>query len=368
MRRTVGFLLICLLIMVISLFLGCSDKTTQPGNKAPEITVTATPDTVDPTGVSNVVCVASDPEGGDLTYEWNPQAGDITAGVDEVAWTLPGISGTYWIEAAVTDNKGAASTDTAYVTVRGGTLLLQSESGIIAVDMEGNSWVFSDQTGEVEVLGTRIFTGRSNLAELDHNGNIIGSFTAPPEIPWVTTTIVLPDAGFAYIQNANDSIYFADPSENFLHAMPTPHQSPTPLQGTRGITVGSLLVMVDTQSDYIFTIDLATYAVDTLTAVVPGGDDLRDVFCSDGAYYTCRSYGVYSYKEGEGVSEICLIPGANHTAICVVGTYAYVCGVHREDLYRIDISTGAYDVLTSGLNNPRDMEYIPVALTPPGGW
>ncbi len=366
MPRASIWSLTILFVMVTGLFPGCGDKTTQPQEKGPTMLLSVDPDTVDPTGISHVVCLAVDPEGGDLTYEWNPQAGDIAGGPTEVAWTLPATPGTYSIEATVTDDRGAASADTAYVTVRGGTLLVRSQDGLTAVDMEGNSWVFFDQTGEVEVLGTRIFTGRSNLTELDHNGDIIGGFSAPPEIPWTTTFTVLPGAGFAFIQNANDSIYFADAAGNFLHAMPTPHQSPGGLQATKGTTVANSLVMVDTRSDYIFEIDLDTYLVDTLTAVVPGGDDLRDVFYSEGVYYACRSEGVYRYQEGEGVSEMCSISGGNHCAICVVGTHAYVCGPGCEDLYRIDITTGAYDVLTAGLSDPEDIEYIPVALTPPG--
>ena len=247
------------------------------------------------------------------------------------------------------------------------TLLVSCDEVLLAVDLEGNSFVFDSTGAEVEVLGTRIFLGPGNPTELDHNGEVIGTVLKPPEIPWSTTFTVLPDAGFAFIQNDNDSIFFMSSTGEYLHGMPTPHQSPSGLQSTRATTVGNSLVMVETRSDYIFAIDLDTYEVDTLTAVVPGGDDLRDVFYSDGVYYTCRSYGVYGYSEGEGVSEICTIEGANHCAICVVGDFAYVCGYGREDLYRVDLSTGEFDVLMTGLDDPDDIEFIPVILEPPAG-
>jgi hypothetical protein len=233
--------------------------------------------------------------------------------------------------------------------------------------MDGNFFVFDSTGAEVEVLDTRIFLGPGNITELDHDGEIIDFTVKPSQIPWATTFTVLPDAAFAFIQNNSDSIYFMGPTGEFLHAMPTPHQSPQGLQSTSGTAVGNSLVMVDTRSDYIFAIDLDTYAVDTLTAVIAGGDDLRDVFYSDGVYYACRSYGVYSYKEGEGVSEICDIPTGNHTAICVVDSFAYVCGPGKEDLYRINVSTGEYAVFVTGLEDPEDLEFIPVTLEPPGG-
>jgi hypothetical protein len=353
-------------IALTSLLPGCSDKTTQPKNRIPEVSVTADPDTVDPSGISNVVCVASDPEGGALTYYWNAEAGHITGGTDEVAWALPATPGTYFIEAEVVDDQGGAAADTAYVVVRGGTLLVQSESGLMAVDIDGSYFMFYDTQSEVEVLGTRIFFGTANVGELDHEGNVIGVRPNPPEIPWATTSIVLPDAGMAFINNERDSIYFMGPLGDFVHVIPTPHQSPGGLQSTGGTTVGNSLVMVDTRSDYIFKIDLGTYAVDSLAAVVPGGRDLRDVDYSDGAYYVCRSEGIYRYREGEGVVEVCSIPGANHCAICVVGTQAYVCSCGQDEVYRIDLSTGEYEALTDGISGPEDIEYIPVALEAPG--
>jgi hypothetical protein len=356
---------VCTLLAAIFILQGCGDdSTTGPTNKAPEISgLSAEPDTVDPMGTSVITCTASDADGDSLSYAWNPQQGTISGTGDEVTWNATATPGSYSIVVTVTDEKSKSSSDTVYVTVRGGTLLVDNDGVLLAVDFAGNHFTFYDGASLVEVLGTRIFTGRGTMYEIDHAGGSSLLFNRPDCRPWAIATVVLPGAGFAFISNDTDSIYFADAAGECDRVIEIPHPSPGDLQSTGGTLVGNNLVMVDTRSNKIWQIDLATDQISSLAEITPDGDDLRDVDFRDGAYYTCMSFAIHRYIPGQGVTEIATIPGANHCTICVVGRYAYVgeCG-HR--IHRVDIDTGQYEVFLDGLDDVRDIEFIPVTLTP----
>jgi hypothetical protein len=344
---------------------GCGeDDPTGPLNHTPGIAgLAADPDTVDPTGSSTISCTATDVDGDSLAYAWHPQAGTISGTGNQVVWDAPASPGDYSIVVTVTDERGLSASDTACVNVRGGTLLVDNDGELLAVDFTGVGFTFYDGGAQIEVLGTRIFSGRGTMFEIDHSGNASSLFARPDRVPWATATIVLPDAGFAFINNDTDSIYFVDAAGNIDRVIEVPNPSPDGLQSTGGTTVDNNLVMVDTRSNKIWQIDLATDEVSYIAEINPDGYDLRDVDFSDGAYYTCTSLSVYKYVPGEGVTQLATIPGANNSSICVVGRYAYVGGYRRENIYRVDTSTGQYEVFTVGLDEATDLEFVPAVLS-----
>jgi hypothetical protein len=70
-----------------------------------------------------VTCVASDPNGDDLTYEWsavddagNP-AGNITREGSTITWIAPNDYGTYTITVTVTDGRGGEASDYTEIIV-----------------------------------------------------------------------------------------------------------------------------------------------------------------------------------------------------------------------------------------------------------
>ena len=122
--------------------------------------------------------------------------------------------------------------------------------------------------------------------------------------------------------------------------------------------------MVETGSSEIWQVDLATYQISELADLAEGNNDNRDVDYDAGAYYVCESLNVHKYIPGSEETLLATIPGSNHGAICVVGRYAYVGGYRREELYRVDIQTGDYEVFLDGLASAEDIEFIPVTLAP----
>lgn len=76
-------------------------------NKAPVIEVLkADPSLVNPGETSIIRCVASDPDGDDLTYLWAATKGDIVEEGASAIWTAPDSGGTHTITLTVTDGNG----------------------------------------------------------------------------------------------------------------------------------------------------------------------------------------------------------------------------------------------------------------------
>ena len=75
-------------------------------NKSPVISsLTASEGWVNPSGSCEVECVASDPDGDELSYTW-AACGDISGGGSVVTWTAPAAPGDYTIAVKVTDGRG----------------------------------------------------------------------------------------------------------------------------------------------------------------------------------------------------------------------------------------------------------------------
>jgi hypothetical protein len=61
---------------------------------------------VKPGGHGTITCVASDPDGDELTYTWKAERGAISGEGPEVVWTAPSEYGLYLITVTVSDGRG----------------------------------------------------------------------------------------------------------------------------------------------------------------------------------------------------------------------------------------------------------------------
>ena len=91
-----------ILVLAILLVAGCT-----PPNQPPFISsLTASNERVSPSGSCQVKCVASDPDGDELSYAWSASRGSISGESSTVTWTAPAAPGNYTIIVKVTDGRG----------------------------------------------------------------------------------------------------------------------------------------------------------------------------------------------------------------------------------------------------------------------
>ena len=106
-----------LLIMTAVIMLLVPSCTMTP-NHPPIITsLEAEAETVFPSGSCQIVCIASDPDGDELSYEWSTSGGDIYVTGPEVTWTAPEEVGIYSITVVVDDGYGDSVSGTLSIKV-----------------------------------------------------------------------------------------------------------------------------------------------------------------------------------------------------------------------------------------------------------
>ena len=90
-------------------------------NRPPVIThlVTELP-SFRPGEVGDITCVAADPDGGELSYLWSANGGDISGQGSTIAWTAPGSCGSYTIAVTVFDGRGGEASQEIEIDVKKG--------------------------------------------------------------------------------------------------------------------------------------------------------------------------------------------------------------------------------------------------------
>ena len=84
----------------------------------PVITMfTATPEKVLSSGVSALVCVATAPGSGVLTYGWTAASGTVVGSGSSVSWQAPAATGTYLVTCGVSDGIGGYNSQSASILV-----------------------------------------------------------------------------------------------------------------------------------------------------------------------------------------------------------------------------------------------------------
>jgi hypothetical protein len=375
-ERTIGLLSILSIavVMSISLIGGCGDDdgTNPPPNNqnvAPAIdSLKIDAPIVAPSDTVAIRCFARDMDGDTLQYSWSVTGGTIDGTGSSVGWIAGGADGPHPIIVTVSDGRGGAAKDTVSVDVFGGTLLVQSRDGVMAVDLHGGSFTLNPSTAPIEVLGTRIFLkGNHGIEEIDHDGQLIQSTPiSDPTVSGYNFTI-LPDAGFVFASNRADSVYFMDAAGTLLESVEMPNPSPESLQNIDGIVVGNRYILSENGTNELVAFDLTTHAGSVFRSFPDWGDWLGAIDHAGGRYYLCGSEVIRSFTETGEPEEIATFTQGNITGIAVVGSYAYVVVNFEGTLHRIDTRSGEDVILLSGLDYPQDVEYLPVALEPVPG-
>jgi len=91
----------------------------KAANHPPVITsLEAEAERVFPSRSCQIVCIAADEDGDELSYEWSASKGDINGDGATVTWTAPDSEGIYNIAVEVTDGRGGEFTGYVTVTVK----------------------------------------------------------------------------------------------------------------------------------------------------------------------------------------------------------------------------------------------------------
>ncbi|RKY04191.1 hypothetical protein DRP77_04505 [Candidatus Poribacteria bacterium] len=133
LKPIVSALLIC-----IAVFAGCGEVGE---NLPPQIfSVEASSEVISPGGEVKIEAKAGDPEGDELTYSWEAEAGSILGSGPVVTWKAPGEEGVYEIAVEVSDGE---ERDRRSVKL----IVWAERSGDYYPLALGNRWVYLDRNG-----------------------------------------------------------------------------------------------------------------------------------------------------------------------------------------------------------------------------
>jgi len=69
-------------------------------------------------GSTSIECVASDPDGDELTYEWTATGGEISGQGSTITWEAPNSCADYVVTITVTDGRGGEASEELGIEVR----------------------------------------------------------------------------------------------------------------------------------------------------------------------------------------------------------------------------------------------------------
>lgn len=116
------------------------------GNHPPVITnLEAEQDVVPSSGSCRIVCVASDKDGDELTYEWSTSNGNIDGDGPIVVWIAPESVGIYDITVEVTDGNGGKAKDSVTII----TVAVNSPPAIVSLIADAD-WVSPSSSSRIE--------------------------------------------------------------------------------------------------------------------------------------------------------------------------------------------------------------------------
>ena len=164
----------------------------------------AEPEWTTPLGSIGVTCTASNPDGGELSYEWSATGGNITGTGPEVIWTAPEEVGMYDITVVVTESEGREATGSIALIASNGPpptiedLIVTAEHEYLKKTPIGYKVAKTyDYDIECTASGTGelVYEWSCDGGEISGEGSLI-TWTAPDTAGDITVTVkVFDDAG-----------------------------------------------------------------------------------------------------------------------------------------------------------------------------
>jgi hypothetical protein len=183
---------ICLSILT-AVVLFSAPSCATPTNHQPIITsLEAKAEWTVPLGSLQVTCIASDPDGDALSYDWSASAGELSGDGDTVTWVAPTSEGSYSVAVTVTDGRGAEVMDHVAITVR--TNNAPTIAGLIA----DADW--TTPAGSLRVTCTAsdpdgdemTYEWSAAAGDISGTGAVV-NWTAPQEVGTYDVTVMVTD-------------------------------------------------------------------------------------------------------------------------------------------------------------------------------
>jgi len=194
-------LLVIIVIVVVAVLLAILFDT-MLANHRPAITSLEAPERVLPSGTCQIVCIASDSDGDDLSYNWSASGGNISSSGASVNWTAPDSEGFYDITVMVTDGRSTEVMKQVTIIVRAN---ISPSIDNLAANAE---WVLLSGTIQVTCTASDPDGDELSYEWTATGGDISGTgavvnWTAPEEIGIYFVTVVVKDG---HGSSATDSL------------------------------------------------------------------------------------------------------------------------------------------------------------------
>lgn len=246
-------------------------------------------------------------------------------------------------------------------------LAIGSKDGVMQVSLDGtvtklhgpcyNGDISSGMCRNIEVFEGRLFV-RDNrkIVEVDSTGQVVGSIDVPSEAKYYLDFLPMP-LSIALLDNWNDKVYFMDWDGNYLGQANIQSIGDSHLQNVHAIYHEGKVLLSEDGDRRILSIDPVTFEVSVFKDLYSVGSWLNVLGYHDGLFYITTPRDIYSFTEGSGLTLVAsLTDEYNITGLVLAGDgYAYVSVNFAGKIYKVDLSTGKFELVASGLNYPTDM-------------
>ena len=184
-------LLVIIVIVVVAVLLAILFDT-MLANHRPAISSLEAPEKVLPSGICQIICIASDRDGDELSYNWSASGGNISGTGASVNWTAPDSEGFYDVTVWVTDGRNTEIMKQVTIIVRAN---MSPSIDNLAADAE---WTLLSGTLQVTCTASDPDGDELSYEWSTTGGDISGmgavvNWTAPEEIGIYHVTVVVKD-------------------------------------------------------------------------------------------------------------------------------------------------------------------------------
>jgi hypothetical protein len=251
------------------------------------------------------------------------------------------------------DNDYTVIDDTIY-------FIVSTTQGIYKVsEYDDTSFLFPGKN--VEIYEKNIYTTKYNsyVEVYTIDGILQSTIDIPSEVKYFIDFVVIPNMGFAFLDNRYDKVYITDLEGNFLRSISIPNVQEggdNHLQNVDGIIIENNIVISENGNNEIFCISLEDYSAEIYKNLSHLRGWLGAFDYYKGINYICQATRIYSFIEDGSPNLISELPEGNITGIVIYDGHAFVTINFKNKIMKVNLDYGTYEDFASGLSYPKDIE------------